>query len=247
MKTKIKIFTLILAGVFVAIDYNSARALSTRDISMTQAQNNIDLKVWAGYGLTINFQKTGEKITQAWLADPSRIAFSTNGKLCQKAGNNLGCSNGGATVVFLRQIKALNFPSLIPSSDGGTQLVILTSGNEGQKQYQFRIIPARGTPEYASIFIKPAEAPISTIASKPNSLLGSIPVKAGLFPKTHRDSANALVAGLMVAKIEPNSNQWNKVQLAIKLLRQGKSINEASTISRIPLVQLNQLINLGQK
>ena len=241
MKTKISIF--VLVGFCIAVDYNSVRALTTRDISMTQAQNNIDLKVWAGYGLTINFQKTGEKITQAWLSDPSRISFKTNGSLCAKT-DQADCKNAGATVVFLRQIKPINFPLLTKSEDGGTQLVILTNGNEGQKQYQFRIIPATGNPQYASVFIKPIEPPKPLPALAPS--LPGIPTRPGLLPKTHRDSANALVAGLMVAKIEPNSKQWNKAQLAIKLLRQGKNIDEVSRASGIPVEQLSQLIKMGQ-
>jgi len=241
MKTKISIS--ILVGFFIAVDYNSVRALTTRDISMTQAQNNIDLKVWAGYGLTINFQKTGEKITQAWLSDPSRISFKTNGNLCAKT-DQTDCKSAGATVVFLRQIKPINFPNLTRSEDGGTQLVILTNGNEGQKQYQFRIIPATGNPQYASVFIKPPDEPKPLLVKIPS--LSAIPARPGLLPKTHRDSANALVAGLMVTKIEPNSEQWNKAQLAIRLLRQGKSVKEASTMSGIPLDVLNQLIRRGQ-
>ena len=240
MKIKISIF--ILVGFCLAVDYNSVRALTTRDISITQAQNNIDLKVWAGYGLTINFQKTGEKITQAWLSDPSRIAFKTNGNLCASP-DQTNCKSAGATVVFLRQIKPINFPNLTRSEDGGTQLVILTNGNEGQKQYQFRIIPARGNPQYASVFIKPEEPKLLSALASP---LSAIPTRPRLLPKTHRSNANALVAGLMVTKIEPNSDQWNKAQLAIKLLRQGKSINEASTTSGIPLDVLNQLIRRGQ-
>jgi len=241
MKIKISIF--ILVGFCLAVDYNSVRALTTRDISITQAQNNIDLKVWAGYGLTINFQKTGEKITQAWLSDPSRISFKTNGSLCSKT-DQTDCKSAGATVVFLRQIKQINFPNLTRSEDGGTQLVILTNGNEGQKQYQFRIIPARGNPQYASVFIKPSESPKPSPALAPS--LSAIPTRPGLLPKTHRDNANALVAGLMLTKIEPNSEQWNKAQLAIKLLRQGKSVNEASITSGIPLDVLSQLIRRGQ-
>jgi len=257
MKITTKIFSLILVYVGIVTSYNSAKAtsVSIREVSTIQAQNSVDLKVWSGYGLTISFSKTGEKITQAWLGDPSRIAFTTNGSLCPKTSTPSGCKNAGATVVFLRQIKPLNFAGLTNSDDGGTQLVILTNGGDGQKQYQFRVVPAKGSPQYTSVVLSSPDVPMSNVVSGQNSLPAPMPsmstisinpVRPGLLPKTHRDNANALVAGLMVAKIEPNSLFWNQAQLAIKLLRQGKNINEVSRVSGISVLQLSQLIKMGQ-
>ncbi|MBA3920211.1 MAG: hypothetical protein H0X31_00310 [Nostocaceae cyanobacterium] len=254
-----KIFTLILISVGIMTSYDSVNALSTREISTIQAQNSVDLKVYAGYGLTISFQRTGEKVTQAWIGDPSRITISSNGSLCPKTSDRADCKNVGATVIFLRQLKAINFPNLTKSNDGGTQLIILTLSGEGQKQYQFRVLPATGTPEYTSVVLSPPSpsppplqnTPISSVQLPiPTSLNGKqqpvIPLRPGLLSKTHRDNANALVAGLMVAKIEPSSSLWLQAQKAIKLLRSGKSINKASAISGISINQLNQLIKMGQ-
>ena len=153
MKLRKFAFSLSLVATWAIINCQSAKALTVKEVSTEQAQTGIDLQVSAGYGLTISFQKTGERISQAWLADPSKIVFSTNAKDCAK-NSNTPCSDA-ANVIFLRQIKEINFPNLTSSSDGGTQLVILTNGNEGQKQYLFRILPVKENPEYSSVVISP--------------------------------------------------------------------------------------------
>lgn len=153
---------LMLAGE--VIKCNQTLASSVKEISVVQAQNSLDLEVSQGYGLTISFQKTEEKITQVWLADPSQIVFSTNAKNCSKNDNNSPRANseiyscqGGANVIFLRQIQPINFPNLTRSNDGGTQLVVLTKSREGQKQYVFRLLPVQETPEYTSIVLNPSQ------------------------------------------------------------------------------------------
>lgn len=134
----------------------------------------VELKVWRGYGLTINFIPTGEVIKQVWIGDPSRISFTSNGSLCQKTRNSSNndstdnCGNDGATVIFLRQIKPISFPNMTTSSDGSTQITIITSGSDGQKQYQFKLIPATGQPNYTSLVIKPdSERPLPIVRTKP--------------------------------------------------------------------------------
>lgn len=164
MKLKIIGFSLLLILAVEIIKCNQTLASFVKEISVTQAQNSLDLEVAQGYGLTISFQKTGEQITQAWLADPSRIVFSTNAKNCSKNdSNSLGVNSeiyscqGGANVIFIRQIQPINFPNLTRSSDGGTQLVVLTKSREGQKQYIFKLLPVQETPEYTSIVLNPSQ------------------------------------------------------------------------------------------
>jgi hypothetical protein len=179
MKLRKFAFLLSLLANGAIINCQNAQALSVKEVSSQQAQMGIDLQVSAGYGLTISFQKTGERISQAWLADPSKIVFSTNTKDCAK-NSNTPC-NDAANVIFLRQIKEINFPNLTSSSDGGTQLVILTNGKEGQRQYLFRILPVKGTAEYSSVVISPLtpsqnstinlqEPPASTFLNLQNGL-----------------------------------------------------------------------------
>lgn len=141
---------------------SSVLALPSRTIFAEQAQgfsgSGINLEVPPGYGLTLNFIETGEVVKQAWIGDPSRFVFSSNGNLCPQGLQDSNCTNTGATVIFLRQIKPVDFPGLVSSSDGGTQLTLITEGSEGQKQYSFGLSAVSiGKPKYTTLIIKPDE------------------------------------------------------------------------------------------
>lgn len=147
-------------ALIAALPGGSVLALPTRTIFAEQAQgvsgSGVNLEVPPGYGLTINFIDTGETVKQAWIGDPSRFAFSSNGNLCPQGLQDSNCTNTGATVIFLRQIKPVNFPGLVSSADGGTQLTLITEGVEGQKQYSFGLnAVSRGKPKYTTLIIKP--------------------------------------------------------------------------------------------
>lgn len=243
----------------------------------------IELKVWQGYGLTINFIPTGETIKQVWIGDPSRISFTSNGSLCQKTDNSSlndsasNCGQVNATVIFLRQIKPISFPNMTNSIDGSTQITVITSGSDGQKQYQFKLIPATGQPSYTSLVIKPdVLRPLPIIRTKPQIVPtvreNKMPVTTTAPPQERvagvtsvkttnstispgipqaRNDANALVYGLANAgrngQIKPGDATWNKVQDAIKLLRLGKSRELAISHSGISEEIFNQLIEWGQR
>ncbi|MHC5722963.1 MAG: hypothetical protein ACYT04_26055 [Nostoc sp.] len=242
----------------------------------------IELKVWRGYGLTINFIPTGESIKQVWIGDPTRISFTSNGSLCQKTDNSSSndstsnCGQVNATVIFLRQIKPINFPNITNSSDGSTQITIITSGGDGQKQYQFKLIPATGQPSYTSLVIKPdVLRPLPVIRTKPQivptarenktPVTTTSPLQekvAAVTPANStnsrispgipqaRNDANAVAYGLAVAnrhgQVKVGSTNWKKAQDAIKLLRLGKSREEAISGSGISAQVFNQLIQWGQ-
>ncbi|BAY42173.1 hypothetical protein NIES2111_65690 (plasmid) [Nostoc sp. NIES-2111] len=145
---------------------------AARNVYSQEAQGSnsrgIDLKVWSGYGLTINFIPTGEIIKQVWLGDPSRFALTSNGSLCQRGASDENCGTGGATVLFLRQIKPINFPSLTSSQDGSTVITLITASAEGQKHYQFKLTPAKGKPEYTALIIRPdSDRPRTILVEKP--------------------------------------------------------------------------------
>lgn len=146
---------------------SSALALPTRTVFAEQAQgfsgSGINLEVPPGYGLTINFIETGEVVKQAWIGDPSRFVFSSNGNLCPQGLQDSNCTNTGATVIFLRQIQPVNFPGLVSSADGGTQLTLITEGVGGQKQYSFGLSASSttGKPKYTTLIVKPeSEKPV---------------------------------------------------------------------------------------
>ncbi|MCC5603934.1 hypothetical protein [Nostoc favosum] len=257
---------LALAATLLLINSHQVLAGSVRTVSYQDVDSNfLELKIWKGYGLTINLMSTGEVIKQVWIGDPSRITFTSNGNLCQKSNDNSNdsnCSQGNATVLFLRQITPIKFANLTSSSDGNTQITIITSGSDGQKQYQFKLIPATGSPSYTSLVIKPDSArplPVVPVAIKPEvvpTTLDRIPTAAtinSILPgrALPRNDANALVYGLAIAhsngQIQEGSITWKKAQDAIKLLRQGKSKEEAISRSGVKEEVFNQLIQWGQK
>ena len=256
----------------------SAKTVYSQDAQGTNSVG-VELKVWRGYGLTINFIPTGETIKQVWIGDPTRFSFTSNGSLCQKTDNsssNDSASNCGqlnATVIFLRQIKPISFPNMTNSSDGSTQITVITSGSDGQKQYQFKLIPATGQPLYTSLVIKPDvlrplpiirtkpqivptvrenKTPVTTTAPPPERVAAVTSVTT-ISPGTPqaRNDANALAYGLAVAnrngQVKVGSTNWNKAQDAIRLLRRGQSRESAISHSGIPKEIFNQLIEWGQR
>ncbi|WP_311774798.1 MULTISPECIES: hypothetical protein [Nostoc] len=261
---------LALAATLLLINSGQVLAGGTRTVYEKDIDaNSIELKVWKGYGLTINLMFTGEIIKQVWIGDPTRFAFTSNGNLCPKGDDEADCAVGKATVLFLRQIKPIKFPALTSSTDGSTQITVLTN----QKQYQFKLIPATGEPSYTSLVIKPdSEKPEpllvnrqatqptgvkkttsseEAIALKPQNIsivrASSRTVASG---SIQRNDANALAFGLAVAhrngQILSGSTTWNKAQDAIRLLRLGKSKQEAVSRSGISQKLFNQLIEWGR-
>lgn len=283
-----------LLATALALNAGQSLALpAARNVYSQDAQGNkstgLDLKVWQGYGLTINFIPTGETIKQVWLGDPTHFSLTSNGKLCQQGtSNDENCGNGGATILFLRQIQPIKFPHLTSSGDGSTQITVITSGTDGQKQYQFKLIPAKGQPSYTSLIIKPDSqrpAPVlrqpiltttikkpelttkpvaqdSTVASTKKPATSTVTKPPAQQPTNtniraasgsrsiQRNDANALAYGLAIAvsnkEIKPYSINWRKLQDAIRLLRRGKSQNEAISLSGVPPALFEQLINRGK-
>jgi hypothetical protein len=131
-------------------------APTSRDIysSDGQAINHpmISIPIHPGYGVNINFIPTGEIVKKLWIDDPSMIALSVDGELCQAA--ERACLHSGATVVHLRQIKAIEFPNLVHAPGGSTLLSIITEGATGRKLYQFQIFPASGKPKFTAINVR---------------------------------------------------------------------------------------------
>lgn len=265
---------------FIIFNAGQTLALPARTVYSQDAQgitsNGIDLKVSKGYGVTINFIPTGEVIKQVWIGDPSRIGFTSNGDLCQKNAEQ-ECSNTGATVLFLRQIKPIDFPHLTSSSDGSTQITVITSGSDGQKQYQFKLIPATGKPSYTSLIVKPDSerpAPVLLANKQPSVVITKktssqpqtptpvknqnvtttkvvSPVRTLIIGNTpQRSDANALAYGLAIAvrngQVKRSSTNWKKAQDAIRLLRRGKTTDEALALSGMPSELFEKLINWGK-
>jgi hypothetical protein len=263
--------TTIIAVFLILTSAAKATAIPARTVYENDANSNaIELKVWKGYGLTINLMSTGETIKQVWIGDPSRFAFTSNGGLCPSSGGDSDCAVGKATVIFLRQINPINFP-VTSSSNGSTQITVLTN----EKQYQFKIVPATGNPAYTSLVIKPdsdrplpitrprmpqpltvekpqSAPPVEQIVVPPPQSVAVLRPNPGttLNGAIQRNDANALAFGLAEAgrkgQVKPGSTTWNKVQDAIKLLRRGKTRDEAISLSQVDKTTFNQLLEWGQ-
>ncbi|MFN6562420.1 MAG: hypothetical protein RMY28_021875 [Nostoc sp. ChiSLP01] len=227
-----------------------ARVVYSQDIE----SSSVELKVAKGYGLTLNFIATGETIKQVWIGDPSRFAFTSNGNLCSK-GDERNCEGDKATVLFLRQIKPITFPNMTSSSDGSTQITIITN----QKQYQFKLVATDKQPSYTSLVIKPeSEKPVPLPRkTSPRTIPENIPeiltisrTAKPVGTSLQRNDANALVYGLLVAKqqgqIQEKSRAWNQIQTAIALLRKGKSREDSARLSGIKISVIEQLIQQGK-
>ncbi|WP_375491810.1 hypothetical protein [uncultured Nostoc sp.] len=262
------------ANITTVLALPAARNVYSQD-AQGSSSHGIDLKIWAGYGLTINFIPTGETIKQVWLGDPSRFALTSNGNLCQRGASDENCGSGGATILFLRQIKPISFPVLTSSQDGSTVITVITASADGQKQYQFQLIPARGKPEYTSLIIKPeSDKPQPLLIAEKstfnqnnlnntnNTTNNTAPQNPDKKPRlavntssktstvSQRNDANAVAYGLAVAvgngAIKPKSIVWRQTQDTIRLLRRGKSRTEAIRLSGIPQEMFNKLMQWGQ-
>lgn len=278
--------TTIIAAFLVLTSAAKATAMPARTVYEKDVNSStIELKVWKGYGLTINLMSTGETIKQVWIGDPSRFAFTSNGGLCPKQTNDSSCTGGKTTVIFVRQIDPISFP-VTSSRDGSTQITVLTN----LKQYQFKVVPATGNPAYTSLVVKsdsdrplpiirelrppsvtpqpltvqkpqPAPPVVQQFSSSPQTITVPPPQSVAatvlrpnpgttLKVAIQRNDANALVFGLAEAgrkgQVKPGSTTWNKVQDAIKLLRRGKTRDEAISLSQVDKTTFNQLLEWGR-
>lgn len=245
---------------------SSVLALPTRTVSAEQAQgfsgSGINLEVPPGYGLTLNFIETGQVITQAWLGDPSRFVFSSNGNLCPQGLQDSNCTNTGATVIFLRQIKPVEFPGLVSSPDGGTQLTLITEGSSGQKQYSFGLSAISGKPKYATLRVKPdPEKPASRpiIPSRqtpvaPPSMLDKLPTITSLVQRQQTALAQNYTSNIGAATITrqrppllPKKQLEQPLPIPIPVPLPSLSKKDATQINRIPLQPLPQVRALTPK
>lgn len=150
-----RVIVVLVTGFVLVSNPLEALALGTCQVFVGDARDRrIPVRVYPGFGLNLNFIPTGESVKKAWIDDPSRIVLGFDGQLCQSEGQNQNCTSEGATVVHLRQIKPIHFPSLPRHRTGNTLLTIITEGN-GRNLYQFTVIPATGNPDCTTFTINP--------------------------------------------------------------------------------------------
>lgn len=211
----------LLTGIIglIVVSLTPVQAISTRTVYAQDIESvGISLKVWRGYGLTINFMPLGETIKQVWIGDPTRYSFTSNGNLCAK--NQSDCEGSPATVIFLRQIKPIAFPNMTSSSDGSTQITILTD----QRQYQFKLIAASGQPQYTSLVIKPE-------SEKPSPL-----------PRASNENASTRTVKLTARRSLSNHENLREERAAKPDATTSSSNNETITENKIVTTSSNQAL-----
>lgn len=137
----------------------SALASGTRRIATTDAQGlngrTIQLLVYPGYDLTIDFLELDEIIVDATPGDPSSFTFNgLVGNLCPKFASGQ-CDGNGSRLIRIRQIKPIEFENITSSRDGSTTLTLVTNGPKGFKVYKFILKKGRGTPDFNHLKITP--------------------------------------------------------------------------------------------
>lgn len=200
-------------------------------VAPVYAQENTDtsinVQVWSGRATAIDFSDVNEKITQIFLADPSRFTYATDTPL----------SNGQATTVFVRRIKPLKFPNLTTANV--TNLFVKTKTSAGNlKLYTFNIQPGENQPQYSTLNM----ALIG--ASQLNNR--TLEVGNGLLA-TLGDIERGLVASIRLGYAQADDPVISKVRefLATARNTSNKSLVEIAQNSNLSLRVLTELGLLG--
>ncbi len=200
---------------------NPASAQRIQSIFASRAQDGAApmLTVHPGYGLNLSFITTGEKIRKAWLDDPSQIALDFDSK------------PPNATLIHLRNIVALNFPSLRRSPDRTTLLTIITDSN---KLYQFKLMASEGMPKYTTLAV------MSDQRGTPKIEISAY--RSGSLEDVER--------GLQVARngklLDTRTTLVSRVNNFTALVRNGESLTTAASKAGVSMALITKLADMGQ-
>jgi hypothetical protein len=200
---------------------NPASAQRIQSIFASRAQDGAApmLTVHPGYGLNLSFITTGEKIRKAWLDDPSQIALDFDSK------------PPNATLIHLRNIVALNFPSLRRSPDRTTLLTIIT---DNSKLYQFKLKASEGMPKYTTLAV------MSDQRGTPKIEISAY--RSGSLEDVER--------GLQVARnrklLDTRTTLVSRVQNFTALVRNGESLTTAASKAGVTMGLISKLADMGQ-
>jgi len=187
----------------------------------------INVKVWAGRATAIDFSGVNERITQIFLADPSRFTYASDTPL----------ESGQATTIFLRQIQPLKFPQLTTATV--TNLFVKTITAKGTTRlYTFNVQPGENLPKYSGLIIVEE----SGVELKKRTL------EVGSFrPATLQDIERGLVSALHRGYTPTSDSIVTKVRKFLVLARNtnDKSWLEIAQYVNLPLPVLTALGLLG--
>lgn len=127
----------IILGAIASLLLATPAVAGQREIPVGILKNGLPLTVSKGHGLVISFIPVNETAYRAWLSNPSRIVFDSDGGLCAQTSEN--CTNTGSQVLFLKAINPIPIDGLPESSDKTTVFTVLTKGSSGTSLYQFKL------------------------------------------------------------------------------------------------------------
>lgn len=213
---------------------------AVKRISSSQAQGLegpiATITVWPGEGTNLNLIPTGETIKKVWLDDPSRITLNFDGALCQlsEADQKQNCKDGSASVIHLRRMHRVKFPSLPRTAT--TLLSVVTQASSGEKKlYQFRVASGTGERHYRTLSVYP-----------------DVPLKTSVLPSESESPQLQLTrieAGIAVAQtrnlIRPQQPLWQKLQELVGLVRGGVTLQDAARRSGVSMELVTKLAQMG--
>jgi hypothetical protein len=242
IKMKLAIIGSLVAGLVFSPLTNAQARPPVEKISANRAQGLEGelptITVWAGAGANLNLIPTGEIIKKAWLDDPSRIGLDSDEPLCvlSAGSDDDSCANSTATVIHLKRIHQIKFPSL--PSTANTLLSVVTENKNGDRAlYQFRIAYGKGNPEYHTVTIYPDIAPSSSASSaKQNNLEQLQNIEQGLkVAKSKR----------LLGKSQGNQNLELRVRRFLFLVRGGTKVSLAMKKAGVSPQLVSKLEELG--
>ena len=189
----------------------------------------LTVEVWSGRATVIDFSRVQERITQIFLADPSRFTYATDTPL----------DKGEATALFLRLILPLKFPNLTTARV--TNLFVKTRTRTGTTRlYTFNVKSGESYQQNYNGITLSNFTPLQS-GKSPTLQVGSSR------PATLDDIERGLLLALHRNYTLPSDPIVSKVREFLALARNtsDKSLIEISQELKIPLAVLTQLGRLG--
>ena len=213
----------------------------------------------SGFGVNINFTNTNIFVKKAWLDDPSQIALTVDGSLCN---SNDDCE--GTQIIHLKRTSTRN-TSIAQNKDDSTLLTLVAETSSGIEVLTFIIALKDNVPSFSTVNIVREESKNICASTCKNTLLDAVTARSMLKTEELDDSyniiefyedkkdryerGNYLRIGLSRARtsglIEYNSPLRQKLERGIDLLREGHSLSEVSERIQVEIAQIEQVIKIG--
>jgi hypothetical protein len=216
-------------------------ANSVRTITTEQANGSVDGKllevpVAKGFGVSIDFNETGERIYRVWMDDPSRIVFDTDSPI---SSDSSGSVTAGATIIHLKQVNTIEFEGLPRTSS--TLMTVVTQTTAGEnRSYQFRVTPINTESQVSLIRIIPPAAPVTTRRPLPTS-----PTTQAIALTPEQSAIAIITAGMRKAHqqnlLTPDQPLWVQLEECLKLLSSGYTLNSALRESGATMSAISRL------